>query len=72
MKNLYNEDYEHILDVVVGATTSGLKRKDSNDRLLALKAMKKAADFVFDNARDCFEKKHKKIAEKVCELEELL
>ena len=72
MKKLYDKDYEEILDVMVGAYTSDLKRKDSKDRLLALKAMKRAADIMFKNTADYFKEKHKKIADKIYDLEELL
>lgn len=72
MKNLYDKDYAEILDMIVGASTSGLKSKTSRDRLFALKAMKSAADIMFKNANDYFAKKHNKIVNKIHELEELL
>ena len=72
MKNLYDKDYAEILDVTIGAFTSGLKNRTSRDRLLALKAMKRAADIMFKNASDYFTKKHNKIVNKIHELEELL
>lgn len=72
MKNLYQNDYEKVLDYVVLGTTSGLKREDSKDRLLALKAMQRIGDIMFENTRNHFEERHKKAMEKLEEAIELL